>query len=475
MSLFNGNKTYQNYFEGLTKIPHGSGNEKAISDHIVAFGKELGLVVRQDAVYNVVIDKVASKGYEDHPAIVLQAHIDMVDEKNNDSNHDFEKDGLDLYIEDGFLKAKGTTLGGDDGAGVSYIMSILADPNLKHPRIQALFTTQEESTMEGAFKLDPKWIDARRLINIDGEEEDVSNTASAGGIDVAFTRQLTYKNVNTKGFKLSIGGLLGGHSGGEIHRERGNANKIVSRIAYQINKVQPICLADFVGGLKINAIPRESSIVFTSEASFEAVKAIVDEYGNQVKKELEHSDAGFTFELSECQVAKVIDSKTSADILKLVYTMPCGFRHKSDLLDGLTIASENIGVISMSEQFSCEISIRGALESYVRDMEDELHVLGEAFGFDTKEDNWYPCWDYMENSHVRDVMEKLYEEIHGSKMRLEAIHGGLECGIFKNKFPDMDMVTMGPNLYDVHTPGEKLDLTSFDTTYTFLCKFLERL
>ncbi|MEF9919708.1 MAG: beta-Ala-His dipeptidase [Erysipelotrichaceae bacterium] len=475
MELFDCNKTYQKYFEGLTKIPHGSGNEKAISDHIVAFAKELGLSVRQDAVYNVVIEKAASKGYEDHPEIVLQAHIDMVDEKNNDSKHDFNSDGLDLYIEDGFLRAKGTTLGADDGAGVAYIMSVLADPNLKHPKMQALFTTQEESTMEGAFKLDPTWITGRRLINIDGEEEDVSNTASAGGIDVAFTKALTYKIVNAKGYKLSIGGLLGGHSGGEIHRERGNANKIASRIVYQINKVHPVCLADFVGGLKINAIPRESTIVFTSDANLETVKAIVEEFGGQVKKELEHSDAGFTFELTECNVEKVIDHETSSSILKLVYTMPCGFRHKSDLLDGLTIASENIGVISMSDKFSCEISIRGALESYVRDMEDELHVLGEAFGFDTKEDNWYPCWDYMENSVVRDVMEEVYEEIHGSKIRLEAIHGGLECGIFKNKFPDMDMVTMGPNLYDVHTPGEKLDLVSFDTTYTFLCKFLERL
>lgn len=475
MSFLDHSKLYQMYFEELTKIPHGSGEEKAISDYIVSFASELGLEVRQDDVYNVVIYKPASKGYEDHKAVALQAHIDMVNEKNNDSTHNFDKDPLDLYIEDGFLLAKGTTLGGDDGAGAAYIMAILADTSLVHPAIEAIFTTQEESTMEGAFKLDPSWIHARRLINIDGEEEDVTNTTSAGGIDVCITKQLKYEEVNTTGFELKVGGLLGGHSGGEIHRERGNANKVIARILYHINKETPVKLSNITGGLKVNAIPREASALFTCEANEESVKAIVDKIGEQIKKELEYSDKGVTFELVKKDINKIVDHCVSSSIIKLLYSMPCGLRHRSMIIEGLSVASENIGVVRMDEEFSCLSAIRGALESYVRDMEEELHVLAAAFDFDSVGDNWYPAWDYMLHSEVRDTMADVFKEVYGKEIRMEAIHGGLECGIFKDKFPEMDMVTMGPNLYDVHTPKEKLELASFDSTYIFLCKFLERL
>lgn len=476
MSILDETKAYQMYFEELTKIPHGSGNELGISDFLVKFAKDHGLEVMQDSVYNVVIKKNASVGYEDHPAVLLQAHIDMVNEKNNDVEHDFEKDPLSLYIEDGYLLAKGTTLGGDDGAGAAYIMSLLTDDTLAHPAIEALFTVQEESTMEGAFKLDPSWISARRLINIDGEEEDVTNTASAGGMDVSFTREVHYQDASGKGYELNVLGLLGGHSGGEIHKERGNANKLIARIAHHINSECGLQLSSFNGGCKVNAIPREAGMTFTSNANMDAIKAVVDKVSEQISKELEYSDSGFVSELKECDVKRVINQDESNDIVHFVYTMPTGLRHKSDKLDGLTTASENIGVITMSDkEFNLLISIRGALESYVRDMAEELHVLGEAFHMNYVDENWYPCWDYMENSFVRDTMADVYRETHGKDIRMEAIHGGLECGIFKNKFPDMDIVTMGPNLYDVHTPDEKLDLASFDRTYDFLCKLLARL
>lgn len=477
MSVLDQNKPYQKYFEELTKIPHGSGNEKAISDFLVNFAKELNLEVVQDEANNVIVYKEASKGYEDHPSVMLQAHIDMVNEKNGDSDHDFDKDPLDIYIEDGYLKARGTTLGGDDGAGVAYIMAVLADESLEHPRLNALFTTGEEATMIGAFTVDPKLLDARRLINIDGEEEDVSNTASAGGIDVLFHRAVSWKKNDTDCYELKVSGLSGGHSGGEIHKEKGNANKIAARILHNLAKDGTITLCEISGGLKVNAIPREAKAVFAAAAGEAKVKETAQRVIDEIKKELEYTDNGLCVEIKAVdKAAEAMDQKTSDAIVDLIYLMPTGLRHKSDHLDGLTVASENIGVVTTGKAgFDLAISIRGALDSYVQDMTDELKTLGSLLGFTCKDDNWYPCWDYMDVSPLRDTMNEVYREVHGKDLILEAIHGGLECGIFKEKMHDLDIVTMGPNLYDVHTPDEKLNMESFDRTYTFLCKFLSRL
>ncbi len=477
MTILDASKGYQKYFEEITKIPHGSAEEKQISDYLVQVAHEHNLKVVQDQSNNVIMYKNASVGYEDHASVVLQAHIDMVNEKNSSSNHDFSKDPLDLYIEDGFLKARGTTLGADDGAGVAYILSVLTDPSLKHPRLIGLFTVNEEATMEGAFNLDMSLIDAKRMINIDGEEEDASTTGSAGGMDIVIHHPITYIATSTKGYKLSIKGLLGGHSGGEIHKERGNSNKIIARLLHQCNLKGDVQLESLKGGLKINAIPREAEATFISSLSEAEVIEIINKTSEQIKKELEFTDGGLTITIEPCTVSKVLDKDISKKILDFLYLVPTGLRHKSDHLDGLTTSSENIGIIDLQEEiFEFGLSVRGALDSYVQDLADEIQTLANAFGFVAITENWYPAWDYMEHSPMRDMMAKVYKETHdGKDIQMYAVHGGLECGIFKEKCPDMDIVAIGPNIYDVHTPDEKLDLKSFDRTYLFLCKYLENL
>lgn len=474
MTVLDSTKSYQKYFEQITQIPHGSGNEKQISDFLVQFANEHQLKVIQDASNNVFIVKNASIGYEDHEAVILQAHIDMVDEKNNDINHDFTKDPLELKIVDGFLFANGTTLGADDGAGVAYIMAILADPTLKHPRINALFTVNEEATMEGAFNFDEKLFEGRRLINIDAEEEDSSNTASAGGMDVFISRTFNKTPSQHIGYKIIVNGLLGGHSGAEIHKERANANKILSRILHNLQKDGELALATFQGGLKINAIPREATATFThSDLPKDKFKTLTE----TIKKEFEYTDPKMMIELTEISLHEVMDKESSNAIIDLIYLMPTGFRHKSEELQGLTTASENIGTVSTDDlQFELGISVRGALDSYVQDLADELLTLAKILNFKAITDNWYPAWDFMAVSPLRDTMAKVYKETHdGKELQLYAVHGGLECGIFKGKCHDMDIITMGPNIFDVHSPQEKLDLASFDRTYKFLCTLLENL
>lgn len=457
------NETYLHYFEEISKIPHGSGNEKQLSDYLCHFARERGLKLEQDKYYNVVIYKPASKGYEGHKPVALQSHIDMVEESDND--HDFSK-GLEIYTEDGFIKAKDTTLGADDGIGVAMMLAVLDDKTLEHPAIEAIFTTQEETTMEGAFNLKPEYIKARRLINLDGETEGLSTTTSSGGIDVFFTKELKKEANIQKSYKLYITNLSGGHSGAEIHKEKGNAIKILSRILKQLDDIN---LCSINGGNKINAIPRDASAVFACDKSLQELNHLIFETVVDINNELTHNDNPLEYFLKEEINEFCYSKEDTKSIINLLYLMPTGLRHKAEHLDNLTTASENIGTVNINnDEFNLGISIRGALESYVQDMKSELFTLAEVLNFEVNADNWYPAWDYMDDSKLRDLMCKAYKEASGEEMKLEGVHAGLECGIFKNKFPDMDIVAIGPTIYDCHSPNERIEIASIDRTYKFL-------
>lgn len=457
------NETYLHYFEEISKIPHGSGNEKQLSDYLCHFARERGLKLEQDKYYNVVIYKPASKGYEGHKPVALQSHIDMVEESDND--HDFSK-GLEIYTEDGFIKAKDTTLGADDGIGVAMMLAVLDDKTLEHPAIEAIFTTQEETTMEGAFNLKPEYIKARRLINLDGETEGLSTTTSSGGIDVFFTKELKKEANIQKSYKLYITNLSGGHSGAEIHKEKGNAIKILSRILKQLDDIN---LCSINGGNKINAIPRDASAVFACDKSLQELNHLIFETVVDINNELTHNDNPLEYFLKEEINEFCYSKEDTKSIINLLYLMPTGLRHKAEHLDNLTTASENIGTVNINnDEFNLGISIRGALESYVQDMKSELFTLAEVLNFEVNADNWYPAWDYMDDSKLRDLMCKAYKEASGEEMKLEGVHAGLECGIFKNKFPDMDIVAIGPTIYDCHSPNERIEIASVDRTYKFL-------
>ena len=459
---------YLNYFYDICKIPHGSHNEKALSEYLINFAKEHNLKYKTDDVYNVIIYKNGTS--KSDKVLALQAHIDMVDEKTIDSNHDFNIDPLDIYEEDGYLKASGTTLGADNGAGVAMILSVLADKTLKHPPLEAIFTVQEETTMEGAFKLNPNDIQARSLINLDSEEEGVSTTTSAGGIDVIFTKDVSYEENSNAAYTLTIGSLLGGHSGADIALERGNAIKLIGRIANEIKDIQ---LSNIKGGLKVNAIPRDASLTFVSSLNDDEIEKTVQEAVYKIKNELLHSDSNLTYSLNKTTSSKVLSKESSKAILNLLCLIPNGLRHRDLALEGLTTASENVGIVTLDDlRFSLYMSLRSCLQSYIDDMVSELFTLAEVLNFNVRSDNWYPAWDYVDNSPLRNKMCEVFKKVYGKEMLLEGIHAGLECGIFKNKFPDMDIITFGPNIYDCHSPNEKIELSSLERTYGFLIELL---
>lgn len=459
---------YLNYFYDICKIPHGSHNEKALSEYLINFAKEHNLKYKTDDVYNVIIYKNGTS--KSDKVLALQAHIDMVDEKTIDSNHDFNIDPLDIYEEDGYLKASGTTLGADNGAGVAMILSVLADKTLKHPPLEAIFTVQEETTMEGAFKLNPNDIQARSLINLDSEEEGVSTTTSAGGIDVIFTKDVSYEENSNAAYTLTIGSLLGGHSGADIALERGNAIKLIGRIANEIKDIQ---LSNIKGGLKVNAIPRDASLTFVSSLNDDEIEKTVQEAVSKIKNELLHSDSNLTYSLNKTTSSKVLSKESSKAILNLLCLIPNGLRHRDLALEGLTTASENVGIVTLDDlRFSLYMSLRSCLQSYIDDMVSELFTLAEVLNFNVRSDNWYPAWDYVDNSPLRNKMCEVFKKVYGKEMLLEGIHAGLECGIFKNKFPDMDIITFGPNIYDCHSPNEKIELSSLERTYGFLIELL---
>lgn len=473
MSVLDSSKAHQRYFEELTKIPHGSYDEKRISDYLVEFAKSQGLEYYQDEVHNVIIYKPASKGYEDHPAIMLQAHIDMVCEKESNIEHDFEKDALSLYIEDGYLHAKGTTLGADDGSGVAYMMAILSDTTLAHPAMECVFTVQEECTMEGAMQLDVSKLHARRLINIDGEEENCTMTSSCGGIDFAISKDVDFAKVNQKGYCLKVSGLMGGHSGGDIHRERGNSIQIIARMLYKLAKEGKLCIGSLVGGSKVNAIPREAEAIFTFEKD---PTEILNGEGKAILKELEFSDAAFKWEVRECDVAEAMNEEESKKVVSFMFVMPNGMLHKCEEQNDLTVSSSNVGIVHVENgKIVIEGSCRGGLTSFYTDPFTKLEALAEVYGYECKGENGYPCWDFMPHSPLRDCMAKVHKEVYGKEMAMFGVHGGLECGIFKEKMPDLDIVTMGPNILDVHSPSEKMELASFDSTFEFLVKFIAAL
>ncbi len=470
-------KPYHRFFEEMTRIPHGSYNEKEYSSYLVEFAKARGLRYKQYEIGNVIIYKEVSPGYEDHPTVVLQAHMDMVCEKVPESDHDFEKDPLDLYIEDGWLHARGTTLGADDGTGVAYILSVLDDEKMPHPPLECVFTVREEVGLDGAFAMDPDDLKGRRYISLDdGGGGVITTITSAGGMRWNGTYPVHRKLYDGEGYRLIIGGLQGGHSGECIDQEKGNAIKICARILKQLQKQGSLTLASFDGGSKDNAIPRDCEAVFTAVPDAETVSRRINEAADMIREELRYSDNGLTAVVEKVRVDQIWEQEESSRFLDFLSLCPNGMRHKSMNLEGLTTASENLAVIrTQEEEVSVTISLRAANESFLDEMAGELKILSGLYQISYEETSRYPAWTYEETSHMREVMKEAVRHAMGKELELLAVHGGLECGVFKNKWPDMDMVTLGPVGVDVHSPDERLDLKSFDECYVLFKEFLKRL
>ena len=465
-------KPYCYYFNEITKIPHGSYNEKAISDYVVSFAKEHALKYVQDEKNNVIIYKDASEGYEEYDPLMLQGHLDMVCEAVSGLVFDFEKQPIETYVdEEGRLRAKGTTLGADDGMGVAEMLAILADDSLKHPPLECVFTVQEEVGMFGAFALDKSLIHSHRMISLDGGGEVLTAVSSAGGVNVINTIPCIFVENTKPSYSLKVTGLLGGHSGGEIHKERGNANKLVTRILKEMMKDVDISLISINGGTKDNAITRESIATFSSASSYEQLDVLVEQLTKKIYVEFEDSDPGFKSELVKVGVCEqCMDEISTKNVIDYMYLVPNGFQHRSTVIEGLTLTSLNLGIVKTeSDKVICNSSVRSALEEALDDYIDHLVVLAHYTGGSVTTFARYPGWKYDENSKIRKTFKEVLAKLYDGKQLLErAGHGGLECAIFTQIDGGMDIITCGPISEGCHTPDEFLDLASFDRTYQLL-------
>lgn len=476
MNILDHSKAHQRFFEEMTKIPHGSFHEQAYSEYLIEFAQAHHFHYVRDNMNNVVIYVPGTSGYEKHETVILQAHIDMVCEKNRDAAFDFEHDALKLRLQDGWLSAEGTTLGADDGCGVAYMLAIMDSDTIAHPPLECVFTVQEEVGLFGALGLDKDYISGKRLINLDDGGEFASGTTSAGGVNVIAKRVPTWQDGEKDAYELLIGGLKGGHSGGEIHKERGNANKLAARILYAILNQGQLNLAHVEGGMKDNAIPREASAIFTTSLSFDACRKIVEQAKQEMLRELEFSDADLQVTLTKTKAARFMSEEDSHAFIEFMRLIPNGMRHHSMSIEGLTTASSNAAVVTCDVSgIMINTSVRGALESYIDTIAEEIEILARLCGFETKRDARYPAWSYDQNSEMRSCLQKVCKERFNKELVLMAVHGGLECGVFKMMDPDMDIVTMGPIMKDIHTPKERLWIESFDRTFDLLCAYLKEL
>jgi dipeptidase D len=469
------------YFEEITQIPRGSGNEKGISNYLVAFAKELNLEVIQDEALNVIIKKPGTIGYENAPTIIIQGHMDMVNEMNQGTDHDFDKDPLKLRIEGDMLYATDTTLGADNGIAMAYAMALLASKDIPHPPVEVLMTTDEETGMSGAMALRPEDINGRILINIDSEEEGKLLVSCAGGVRTTAALNIAWEKADESliSAAIKVRGLKGGHSGMEIHKGRGNSNKIMGRILYDIINTVDFNLASLNGGAKNNAIPREADavIVFNSN-DMDSVKAKVNEWNEILKNEYKVSDPDVNVQLDANvnKQEKVFTKETTKKAIHLAYLIPSGIQTMSMEIAGLVQSSTNLGVVTTDEnKVFFDSATRSSISSFKLDLVNQTRIAAESLGaeFSTQAD--YPDWQYDADSKIRKVFEKVYKDLTGNEPEIVAIHAGVECGLFKEKFGEIDMISFGPNLYDVHTPDEHLSISSTERMWDYLLAVLKEI
>ena len=453
-------------FEDLCAIPHGSGNEKGIADYIEKFAKERDLFCLRDETGNVFIRKNAAKGYENAPALLFQGHMDMVCEKNADSDHDFEKDPLKLYVKDGFLWADGTTLGGDNGIAVAMMLALLDTD--EHPTLECLFTVEEETGLAGAKGFDCAPVTAKRMINLDSEEEWQITAGCAGGCrtEVDFDYASVDAEEGEITLSISVTGLSGGHSGAEIHCGKTNALVAISRILGAIWESEKFKLVSLTGGGKDNAIAREAFATINVKDDKKASLAAINEVWG-IKKELNEDDKGFLCKIDVAEPAKkCADAKTTENIVYFLNCVRTGVLKMSNDIKGLVEYSRNLGVADSSEgrvklTFSSRSSIEAQLDLSCREMD----MLSSLAGADCRHYSRYPGWEYAPTSPLRDEYIAAYKKLYGKDLTVGVIHAGLECGILSSKMSGMDIISIGPDMFDIHSPKEHLDLASCERVW----------
>ena len=468
------------YFEAISAIPRESGNEKAISDYMVNFAKELGLEVHQDEAYNIYIKKPAAPGYEHLPAVILQGHLDMVCEKNKETVHDFEKDGLKLFVDGDWIGAKGTTLGGDDGIAIAFQMAILADNTLKHPALECFMTTDEERGMTGVANMRPEYLQGKILINVDNEVEGEFIVSCAGGAKAYSTLSFNREPIveGSSVCKITINGLKGGHSGAEIHHERANAHILMGRVLHNIREQVDFQILKVEGGTKDNVITRECEVwIATKVPHQERVAAIVAEMERVFKAEYEVQDPDITVVCNEVAYEGLaMDAQSAHQFIDYLLVVPNGVMGYAKHMEGLVETSLNLGIVKMDEStVRFASAVRSSVASRKAEILTKLSALAHAFGmaFEIKGD--YPAWQYDSHSRIRELAVELYEKMYGKSPKVTAIHAGLECGFISEKCPGLDMISIGPDLEHIHSPEERLSISSTARVYEYILQLLENL
>ena len=460
------------FFEEFSKIPHGSGNTDKIAEYLCEFARKRGLYFRRDEANNVIIKKPATRGFENRPAVIFQGHTDMVAEKKPGTEINMETDGLDLYIDGDFLKARNTTLGGDDGVALAYALALLDSDDIPHPDFEAVFTSDEETGLIGATALDTFDISGRLLINIDSDAEGIFTAGCAGGVRCDISMPVSYENnARPHAYRVRVSGFKGGHSGVEIDKGRYNAIKFFGEI---LNCIFDINIASVSAGMADNAIPRDCEALICANESFPKE---LESYFNKRKANFSDIEPDIQLEVTETvkpDTALTVDS--TADLISMLILAPTGVIAFSKSLEGLVETSLNLGILRLGEKSAdISFSVRSAKGEEKIKVCNSLRELAEKFGASYGERGAYPAWEYREKSHLRDVMVRVYEDMYGKSPEVIIIHAGLECGLFSDKIPDIDCVSIGPDNFDIHTTEERLSLPSFARVWDYLRAVLKNI
>lgn len=466
------------YFEAITRIPRPSKKEEKIMEYLLSVSKALNLIARQDKAGNILICKPATAGYENHKTIILQAHTDMVCEKNTDISFNFNTDAIQTYIDGDWVKARGTTLGADNGIGMAMMLAVLASDTLQHPALECLFTVDEETGLTGAFALEQNFLTGDVLINLDSEDDGEIFVGCAGGIDTTAELSYTLEPTPAHYFSFSVGvkGLKGGHSGDDIDKKRGNANKLLNRYLWMLNKETDLRIHSFNGGNLRNAIAREAlAVVSVPWSEKEQVRVLLNQYIADIELETTGLEPDIKFELaSETTPQMVIDKRSSDTLLHLIYACAHGVIAMSSDMPGLVETSTNLASVKMKDDNKILIttSQRSSVTSEKYSIANQLEATFKLAGATVTHGDGYPGWKPNLHSEILKKAQSSYVKLFGNEPKIRAIHAGLECGLFLEKYPHLDMISIGPQMYGVHSPDERLSISSTQKCWKWLTTIL---
>lgn len=466
------------FFEQICQIPHGSGNVDRISNYLVDFAKERGLFYIQDEWKNVIIIKEAAKGYETQAPIILQGHMDMVAVKDADCTKDLVNEGLDLAIDGDYILANGTSLGGDDGIFVAYALALLDSKEISHPRLEVIFTVDEEVGMEGAKEIDLSMLKGKRMLNLDSEEEGKFWCSCAGGARVDCNAAFEEKECEGEGYQISISGLTGGHSGTEIHRERGNANVLMARILTELAEQVSFGLKSVKGGAADNAIANScKAVIIMDSAKEDKAKAVLSELQEDIRRELRKKDSEILIDFVSVANMENKLGVTDREMMRLLHflrALPQGIQGMSAHVEKLVETSLNMGVLTYENgSLNARFAVRSSVESRKKELITRMKAITSLAGGSCEVSSVYPGWEFKPDSPFREKMIAAYKKVYGRIPEVLAVHAGLECGFFASKIKGLDCISMGPDILDIHTTKEKLSISSSKRVWEFLVKVLE--